>query len=159
MLDLGCGTGLVGMELAPIVGALDGVDLSALMLAKAAERGIYRRLLHGELLAVMEAQAPASYELITAADVFIYTGKLDGVFAEAARLLSAGGYFSFSTEALEAGEADYQILPSARYAHSRDYLLRLASENGLEVAELHHLPTRLERGQVIHAWLMLCRKG
>src|ERR1700722_18272810 len=43
-LDLGCGTGLMGAELRSHTDRLAGVDLSATMIAKARERGVYDRL-------------------------------------------------------------------------------------------------------------------
>ena len=42
VLDLGCGTGLMGAELRSQTDRLTGVDLSAAMIAKARERGNYR---------------------------------------------------------------------------------------------------------------------
>jgi predicted TPR repeat methyltransferase len=44
VLDLGCGTGLAGLAIAPYARRLVGVDLSAKMLEKAAARGLYHRL-------------------------------------------------------------------------------------------------------------------
>src|SRR4029453_12822471 len=49
VLDLGCGTGLCGRLLKPIADRLDGVDLSANMLEKAAKRGIYADLVHADI--------------------------------------------------------------------------------------------------------------
>ncbi len=42
-LDLGCGTGLMGAPLRERIDRLAGVDLSAAMIAKARERGLYDR--------------------------------------------------------------------------------------------------------------------
>lgn len=57
IIDVGCGTGLVGLELAALGYArIDGVDISSGMLAKAAETGVYRRLIH---LDAEKGQAPA----------------------------------------------------------------------------------------------------
>ena len=50
VLDVGCGTGLSGLALrAAGFKTIDGTDLSAEMLARAATRGVYRRLFRGEL--------------------------------------------------------------------------------------------------------------
>jgi ubiquinone/menaquinone biosynthesis C-methylase UbiE len=50
VLDAGCGTGLVGVELARRTDAtIDGVDLSGGMLDRARERGIYRHLERADL--------------------------------------------------------------------------------------------------------------
>lgn len=50
VLDAGCGTGLVGVELAKLSDAtIDGVDLSEGMLDRARVRGIYRNLERADL--------------------------------------------------------------------------------------------------------------
>ncbi|SDY42637.1 Methyltransferase domain-containing protein [Saccharopolyspora shandongensis] len=50
VLDAGCGTGLVGAELAQrSVAVIDGIDLSQGMLEKARARGIYRDLAKADL--------------------------------------------------------------------------------------------------------------
>ena len=56
-LDLGCGTGLMGEALRGRVDHLTGVDLSAAMIAKARERGIYDRLIVGDAAALLDARA------------------------------------------------------------------------------------------------------
>lgn len=49
-LDVGCGTGLSGLALrAAGFTTLDGTDFSPEMLARAERRGVYRRLLRGDL--------------------------------------------------------------------------------------------------------------
>ena len=51
VLDVGAGTGLVGAHLARLgIGPLDGLDLSADMLAQAAEKNIYRAVFEGNVL-------------------------------------------------------------------------------------------------------------
>ncbi len=42
-VDLGCGTGLMGLLLRPLVGYLEGVDLSSGMVDKAHGKGCYDR--------------------------------------------------------------------------------------------------------------------
>lgn len=50
VLDVGCGTGLAGAELARHgFSLIDGIDYSPEMLAVAAKRGIYRRLVEADL--------------------------------------------------------------------------------------------------------------
>ena len=44
VLDLGCGTGVIGKLLAPTSKAIDGIDLSQAMLDKAQQKGVYRQL-------------------------------------------------------------------------------------------------------------------
>ena len=73
MLDLGCGTGLVGVALSDMVRAMDGVDIAPKMARKAQERGIYRHLRTGDLLDSLTTDDALAgpYDLVTAADVFV----------------------------------------------------------------------------------------
>ncbi len=167
VLDLGCGTGLVGAAFAPFARQLVGVDLSARMLEKARERNLYFRLEHQDLLSMMKREAASSYDIITAADVFIYLGELSDIVREAARLLRTGGLLVFSVEAIEetppentAAESprDYRLLASGRYAHSADYVRRLARDNRFGNVEISAADIRLERGAPVRGWLaMLAR--
>ncbi|MFZ6644980.1 tetratricopeptide repeat protein [Undibacterium sp. TJN25] len=165
VLDIGCGTGLVGAAIAPFAHCLAGVDLSARMLEKARQRKLYDRLEQSELLAMMKKEADASYDVITSADVFIYIGRLEGVFEQARRLLKPDAYFAFSAESLDdlleedagTGE-DYRLNPSGRYAHAAAYLRRLAATHDFEVRSMFSTPARLERGYPVLAWLALCQR-
>lgn len=160
VLDLGCGTGLVGSAIAPLARQVVGVDLSANMLAKARTRQVYQRLEQAEILALMGQEPEGSYDVIVSADVFIYLGKLDDVVRQARRLLSPGGFFAFSIENLQAplkpqDEPDFQLEKTGRYTHALPYLSRLAAEHGF--AELEAVPTalRLEEQEAVTGSLVL----
>lgn len=168
-LDLGCGTGLAGVSFAPHAGSLVGVDLSANMLARARARQLYQRLEHAELLAMMQREKSAGYDVVVAADVFIYSGRLDDIFAEVKRLLRVGGLFTFSVESLdalyeaEAGpaasasnrESAYRLNANGRFAHSSRYIHALAATCGFRENAILSAPTRLENGTPVAAWLVL----
>ena len=164
VLDLGCGTGLVGQEIAPHTLQLTGVDLSEKMLSKARARNVYHRLVHSDLLSMMRDEEASSYDVIVAADVFIYLGLLDEIVSEARRLLRTGGFFMFSVEALDAlpdkaGDAEdhieYKLNPTGRYAHSSAYLNKLASIGNFKPLNMVFTQKRLEEGKPIMAWLAL----
>lgn len=161
VLDLGCGTGLSGAAIAPFASHLVGIDLSRKMLKKAAAKGIYHRLESAEILTAMQQEASASYELIFCTDVFIYLGRLEALFTEAARLLKPGGRFAFSAEALEYADdlsQDYHLQPSGRYAHRADYLDHLAAANGFRKAAGQVAPARQEAGQPVMTWLRVLQR-
>lgn len=149
-LDLGCGTGLCGRLIAPHADAVDGVDASRAMVERARASGAYREVAHGDLLGFLRASA-APAELIVAADVFIYVGPLDEVFAAAAARLAPGGSFAFSVEQADAGR-DLQLRPSLRYAHSRQLIERLAAAHGLTVQAIEAGPIREEQGRPVMGW-------
>ena len=79
-LDLGCGTGLCGPLVKPMVDHLDGVDLSHDMVARRSARGVYEQLVQGDVVEYLQT-TQRRYELVLSADVFIYIGDLDPVFA------------------------------------------------------------------------------
>jgi predicted TPR repeat methyltransferase len=167
LLDLGCGTGLVGVEIAGYARQLVGVDLSPQMLAKARAKNVYTRLEHADLLAMTRCEADASYDALMAADVFIYLGKIDEIVAEARRLLRAPGWLAFSVEALagtdevgagSVGHRDYRVLPSGRYAQSSAYLERLAAQHGFTVRAFNAASIREEKRAPVAGWLLLWEK-
>jgi predicted TPR repeat methyltransferase len=166
VLDLGCGTGLSGVAIAPHARQLVGVDLSAKMLEKARERNLYHRLERQDLLAMMQGEAASSYDVVFAADVFVYLGKLDELVIQAQRLLHSGGLFAFSVESLEAltdgapalsDQRDYQLNVTGRYAHSVAYLSRLAAQNGFDVLSTTNTQSRLDKGKPVQGYLALWR--
>jgi predicted TPR repeat methyltransferase len=152
-LDMGCGTGLCGRYLRPLADRLSGVDLSGKMLDKAQETGLYDELRQGDIVEFL-ARAGETYDLVVAADVFVYVGALDEVFSHAAKRIAAGGRFAFTVE--ESLGAELELRPSLRYAHSEAGLRRLADANGFRVAALEHRPVREDQRQPIpglFAWL------
>jgi len=147
VLDLGCGTGLCAPLLKPGARSLVGVDLSEGMLAKARETGLYDRLACADIVAFL-AQEEARFDLVVAADVFVYVGDLAEVFAGVARVLRPGGAFCFSTETVE-GEG-FVLQASNRYAHAPAYLRTLAAAHGFQVASLESAVLRSENGVPIN---------
>lgn len=151
-MDLGCGTGLMAPLLRPLCGAIDGVDLSSQMLDKARAAGLYRHLWHADVAEQLRA-ATEPYDLVLAADVFVYVGDLDAVFAAVARVLPPGGVFLFSVEEADAGQS-LQLRPSARYAHSQSYVESLAARHGFEVQRADRQTLRHDQGRPIAGLLM-----
>ena len=153
-MDLGCGTGLCGPLIAPFTGAVDGVDLSAAMLERAREKGVYASLAQADL-ADWLATAEPGYDLALAADVFIYVGALDKVFAGVARALRPGGVFCFSVEHAGDGEG-LALRPSLRYAHALPYVQRLADAHGFSILRTERAPIREDQREPIpglYLWL------
>ncbi len=146
-LDLGCGTGLCGPLLRPIAQRLVGLDLSQAMLGRAAARGMYDELIQSDLVDYLQ-QTSSLHDLVVAADVFIYVGELDAVFAGVARVLRHGGLFCFTVE--QASDDRTVVLTThLRYAHSLPYLRALALRHGLPLRHSESLPIREDRRQAI----------
>lgn len=157
-VDLGCGTGLCGVEIAPFVGHLAGVDASPRMLDRADQRGIYHDLVEADIERYLPELSAESADFLTAADVFIYIGALEIVFAEAARVLRPGGAFIFSIEWL-AEQADYRLQRTGRYQHSLPYISRLCAGAGLLLEKNEMVNLRLEQGHPVPGKLFTARKA
>ena len=151
-LDLGCGTGLGGQVIRARCDWLGGYDISAGMLAQAAAKGIYD-LLEKRDLGRLEL-GPERYDLILAADVFIYLGALERIVGWCAGSLSPGGALAFT---VEAGEAPVCLRESRRFAHSRDYVAGLLEAAGLTGAEITPAVLRKDRGADVAGLLVVAR--
>ncbi len=90
--DLACGTGRIGVWLTQQgVAALDGVDLTPAMLDGAREKGVYRRLFEGDVLAT--PFQPEAYDLITMSLADEHLSDVRPLYREAARIVRPYGYF------------------------------------------------------------------
>ena len=93
VLDVGCGTGVVGLELSRLgVGPIDGVDISQEMLGEARQKRVgvdqvYRDLMEGDLTASLAIKS-GSYRGIVSAGTFTHghlgPGALDELIRVAA---------------------------------------------------------------------------
>jgi predicted TPR repeat methyltransferase len=163
-IDLGCGTGLFGAEIRDRVETLEGYDLSANMLAKAADKRLYDHLAEADLSLPLDETglvAPdrleARADLVSAADVLMYLGDLVPLFASVPSLLSDGGLFAFSVE--DAGETTtFRLLPSLRYAHSEPYVRELCARAGLEVIDIARATIRKDGADDVPGILFVSKK-
>jgi predicted TPR repeat methyltransferase len=155
-LDLGCGTGLMGERLRAKVQHLEGIDISAAMIAETARKGIYDRLQKAELVSALNARR-ADADLVTAADVLIYCGALQPVLAALVPALRSGGMVAFSLEAHDGDEAVF-LRPSLRYAHGVEATRDALVVAGLEVLRLEPAILRQDRGAPISGMLIVARK-
>jgi predicted TPR repeat methyltransferase len=149
-IDLGCGTGLSGVQFRPIVKHLTGLDLSQKMLDVAGTKEIYDELSKADLCQYLES-SQQQYDLFIATDVFVYIGDLSDTFRTIGAHARPDAYFLFSTE--EALEQDFVLRPTGRYAHSRNYIEKLASTHGFAIASSQSINLRMEGQQQIKGGL------
>lgn len=160
-VDLGCGTGLLGVEIRDMALRLEGFDLSVNMLAKAEEKNLYDHLarcdlsLNADLSGLFEAPLqPGRADLIAAADVFMYLGDLSNAFALSASLATPGAVFAFSVE--DAATTDgFHLAPSLRYAHSENYVRIALEMAGFSLREIEHTTIRMDGGKPVLGILFL----
>ncbi|MBE9606823.1 methyltransferase domain-containing protein [Acetobacteraceae bacterium H6797] len=153
VLDLGCGTGLSGLALAPFAARMEGVDLSSRMLAEAARRGCYAALHEADLLAFLPAHE-GRFGLVAAADVLNYLGDLAPALAGIRKALTPGGIAAFSIETME-GEEAYRLGEGMRFRHRPAHVLALAETAGLRLLSRRAVTLRQERGEPVLGELML----
>lgn len=158
VLDLGCGTGLCGIHFRENARQLVGVDLSRKMLEIARNRGIYDELILGELMAAFKHPG-IFYDLIVAADVFVYLGVLDAIFRAITDTLAPDGIFAFSIEAADS-QQPYVLHKGGRYAHSLDYIQDLARQCKLGTITTDDVVLRMNEGKAVTGYvILLCNKS
>ncbi len=158
VLDLGCGTGLLGANLGAIAGVLVGVDLSTAMIEQATRHQVYDKFYNVNVLDALQATPDNQYHVIAALDVLIYVGNLDSVVPNALRILLPGGRFVFSCEVADNDEADYALQKSYRYTHRRGYVQHLLEVAGFESIDFEDRVIRLEVGSPVRGFLVTARK-
>lgn len=164
-IDLGCGTGLMGVELKPFVEYLEGYDLSAGMLTKAAEKHIYDHLGEADLSRDAEScglffaeKGRARADVITVADVLIYLGALSGVFSLVAKLASDNAVLAFSVETHEE-QSGFSLATSLRYQHSTAYVREELARAGFDVLDQQPTTIRMDGGKPVAGFLFIARKA
>jgi predicted TPR repeat methyltransferase len=157
ILDLGCGTGLCGPLFRQQAKKLVGVDLAPNMLRQAAERNVYDQLITDDISSVLR-KTKTAYDIVLAADVFIYVGELKQIFEAMENALKPGGLFAFSIES--GNDSDhFTLLPTGRYAHSIDYIRTLAEATGLREVQNDARVLRTDRGASINGYVMVFKKN
>jgi predicted TPR repeat methyltransferase len=147
VLDLGCGSGLMGACSKARAAELVGIDLSPEMIALARARGIYDRLEVAEITAWLGASSD-DFDLILCCDSLIYFGDLTPLVRAAASRLARGGIFAVS---MERGAQDPFLLSpdTGRYSHHPRHLRAAANAAALQVEALAEGFLRLEYGQEV----------
>ncbi|MEI8276218.1 MAG: methyltransferase [Hyphomicrobiales bacterium] len=156
-LDLGCGTGLGGAAFRPFCKTLVGVDLSPAMVAQARTKTIYDRLVEGEVVEFLNAEAVAhtAYDIVIAADLFGYLDDLTAVLGAAARVLAPGGLIVFSAET---HQGDGVILrDTLRYAHAESHVRGALAAAGLHDVSLDFAAARSEKGVPVPGLVVVAR--
>jgi predicted TPR repeat methyltransferase len=149
VLDAGCGTGLCGAFLRPYARTLTGVDLSGGMLRRAAQLGLYDRLVEGELTRYLRAST-AAHDAIVSADTLCYFGALAEMFEAAAGALKAGGRLIFTLEKADGDAPEgYRLELHGRYSHAEAYVRAQLERAGLAIDAISTGELRMESGKPV----------
>lgn len=155
VLDLGCGTGLMGVETRPMAERLVGVDISLGMLTQASKKQIYDELVQSEIGAFL-ARYDGRPELVTASDVLNYTGPLPPILAAVRRIMSPGGLFAFSLETHD-GADPLLLRHTLRYAHAEAPAVADCIAAGFAVLSIQRTVLRYDAGVPVAGTLIIAR--
>lgn len=146
VIDVGCGTGLVGTALAEAgFSAIDGLDLSPDMLTEAHGKGVYRALFEGDLTARL-ALPDDTYAGAISVGTFTHGHVGPEGLSEVLRVVRPGGLVT-----LTVNEGVYD---SEGYADALD---RLATDGRATVLGNHHTDYLVNEG--IGAFVVTLRVG
>ena len=111
VLDVGTGTGLVGLELSKLRPNLqiDGVDISPEMLAEAKKKGIYRNLYERDLTKVISNLA-TPYDSLICIGIFTHGHLLPNAINNLLPLVRENGYFVVGINAKYFKEEEFESL-------------------------------------------------
>jgi len=171
IIDLGCGTGLLGELIAtemPWV-AIHGTDLSQRMVDISLERkigsggrSVYSTVSNLDASELLSNFDEASVDCVVASDVFIYIGDISNVLDECMKRLVEDGLIGFTVESYEPTDADsgLRLLPSGRFGHSKEYVYRIAEKRGFHVLSWKDAVLRQQSGKNVKgAAVILQKKG
>jgi len=160
ILDVGCGTGLLGVMLARNFpdSIIDGVDISRKSLDRSADKGAYRNLQKSTLISYAE-NTRAKYDVVVASSMFQFVTDPEAFFRSAWMLLAKGGTLIFTFDLTQlSGEqsgtsqrAGSLMNRSGYYSHNPESVLSDAQSAGFEngaVSKPHVLRVEKRRGQV-----------
>lgn len=97
-------------------------------------------------------------DLVVSADVLCYFGAVDEVLKVFADRTAKGGDVIFTTETMNSGDYNWVETSSGRYAHSKDYVERMASDAGLEKVSQEAFTPRMESGEKVLGLLHIFTK-
>ena len=163
LLDLGCGTGLVGAALSGLAAHATGVDLSEAMLDRAFDRGIYDDLYVGGVVEFLgsedeDGESPP-WDLVAAADMLPYLGPVAPLFGAVARQMRRGGVWIFSTETLaEESGRDLMVGRKQRFAHAPALVRRELDRAGFELRAAVEIVVRFDEGAPVPGQLVLAER-
>jgi predicted TPR repeat methyltransferase len=152
IMDLGCGTGLAGVELKDFCQEIEGIDLSKKMLAKARQKNVYSKLNHTSIIEYL-AETPLDFDLFLSTDVFVYVGELSEVFRLIKSRNKRHGRLAFSTEHTK--KTGFFLEASGRYSHSKSYIDSLCDKFDYQLLNFSTIDLRKSGSKFITGGLYL----
>ena len=142
IVDLGCGSGLVGMVIKSPENYIIGVDLSAQMLSKAASKKVYSELVKSDIFDFLSYRS--DFKTIIAADVFGYIPDIEKLL-----FLCKGKNIIFTIETLK-GDKTKQIQSNGRLQHNPDHIKKILLQNRFCDIYMEDIVLRYENETPVH---------
>ena len=154
ILDLGCGTGMCGTKFKPMAQELIGIDLSENMLELAQKKNIYTDLKNLPLEHAITIFS--NIDIIIAAESLVYFGELKEIFTNCYNALKLGGIFAFTLE--NTNHYPYILQRSARFAHSKEYIVKTARNNHFTILQANKIILRKHCNTNINGYIFVLQK-
>jgi predicted TPR repeat methyltransferase len=156
-LDLGCGTGLMAKVLGARAESIDGIDLSPRMIDEARQSSLYDDLQVTSLADFLNEPGCGPYDLVLAADVFVYVGALTPLLNYVAEVLAPGGMLAFTLQS--SGGADFDLGADMRFSHAPAYVRRALDAAGMAPVVMEPRSSRRERGTDVPGLVVVATKS
>ena len=146
VLDLGCGTGLIGDKIKKYCSNLEGIDLSKSMLEKASAKNIYDKLEHKDIVEYLSTE-DLDFNYFISSDVLVYVGELSEIFKLIKSRNKLKGNFIFSTEHTD--RDGFFLEQTGRYSHSKKYIESLCNKFGYKLSHFETINLRKNNNKFI----------
>lgn len=154
ILDLGCGTGLLGPILKPIAQELYGVDLSPNMLLEATKINCYHHLIEMDAFSYLEA-CP-KFDIILALELCPYIGDIEPLLKLIFKALDKDGISIISIETTDSEQ--FILSEYARYQHNIMWVKSLINKIGFSILEDEPTTLRTQNSQPVSGHLLVLFK-
>ncbi len=151
IVDLGCGTGLLGEKIREKCHQLIGVDISPKMLEKADAKKIYDRLEQADIIEFCD-KLPSS-ALVIAADVLGYIGELKPLIAKV-----FPHQFIFSAALDDKLKQNFSLTPQGRYIYNPTYINDTLKDCGYNNTSQHKTILRTENGNPVYGAIFIAKE-
>ena len=105
-----------------------------------------------------QQQQVSGFDLIVAADVFVYFGSLERILEVFSGLhKKQEGILVFTCERVTPEQAPlgFNLMPTGRFAHTKDHVLNAASASGYSILDYSEIVPRMEKGSAVDGHLFV----
>ncbi len=155
-LDLGCGTGQVGIMFGGISSFLRGIDLAVNMVRLASRLGVYSELSTADIKPELEIDSRL-YELVTAIDTLGSVGDLSEIVGSVVKRLLPSGLFIFTVEPSDDGRP-YHLNQRGNMVHNLAYVEDVLAKAGLNTLSCVKEPMYVRNGKPVILALYVCER-